>query len=96
MKDEEEIKNKPHCHRCGICCTVSHIYLQQVGFDRKWVEGRQGTIRGNDVYIPSRCKWLTKDNRCEVQESKPEWCKKWPLQVGPQPWLINMGCKYYD
>jgi len=84
------------CKRCSICCRVMPLRMEQVGFDKKWVEGRGGIIVGTHIYIPSPCKWITEGNVCSIQDEKPEWCKKFPTQIGPQPWLINMGCKFFD
>jgi len=53
-------------------------------------------VVGEHVYVPSICKWLTKDGKCAVQASKPEYCKLFPLNIGPQPWLLNMGCRYFN
>jgi hypothetical protein len=76
---------------------VLHTTMASIKYDKKWVEGRGGVIKGNDVYLPSVCKWLTNDRKCSVHESgKPEYCKAWPANVGPQPWLLNMGCKFFD
>jgi len=86
---------KPHCHGCARCCQVLCIPLSSIGFDLKWVEGRGGTIKGMEAFLPSRCKWLTKDNKCEIHEEKPEFCKMFPMNFGPQAWLRNMGCLYY-
>jgi len=87
---------KPSCKCCGICCTVHSLHFSNVNYDAKWVEGRNGVIKGMDVFLPSRCKWLTKDNKCEVQDDKPEFCKLFPNNVGPQAWLMNMGCRYFE
>ena len=84
------------CKRCGICCRTMPLRMEQIGFDEKWVEGRRGRIVGNHIYISSPCQWINDKNECKVQDAKPEWCKEFPMQIGPQPWLINMGCKYFN
>jgi len=84
------------CTMCGICCKTSPIRLEQVNYDLKWVEGRGGRVVGEHVYVPSVCKWVTKDNKCAVQNDKPPYCKLFPLNVGPQPWLLNMGCRFFN
>ena len=86
---------KHRCLCCGSCCKVLCLPFSSIYFDRKWVEGRGGTIKGMDVFLTSRCKWLTKDNKCEIHEDKPEFCKKFPVNFGPQAWLRNMGCRFY-
>ena len=85
------------CKRCGICCKTQVVSFANIHYDEKWVEGRMGTIKGEYVYVPSRCKWLMEDNLCEMHgKDKPKFCVAWPDSVGPQPWLLNMGCKYFD
>lgn len=85
------------CKLCGRCCTVLGLNFKIVGFDDKWVEGRGGWRKGMDVFVPSRCKWLTKMNTCEIHESKPEFCKGWPENIiVPHEWLMNLGCKYFE
>ena len=84
------------CKQCGRCCQILSIHFSVIEFDDKWVEGHGGVRRGMDVYLPLRCKWLTEDNKCEIHKDKPEFCKKWPENIGPTQWLLNMGCKYFD
>ena len=84
------------CKRCGVCCTVLVTHFPAIGFSDKWIEGRGGWRVGMDVFLPSKCKWLMKDNSCEIHNDKPEYCKNWPESMGPQAWLRNLGCKYYD
>lgn len=87
---------KPSC-KCGkgLCCTVIAVNMGSINGDRQWVEGRKGKIIGNIAYLPSVCQWLDeKTKKCMVHGSKPEFCKNFP--TGPAPWLINLGCKFYD
>jgi len=82
------------CKGCGACCELQPVHLSQVNYDYKWVQGRGGRVAGFHAFMPSHCKWHV-DGKCEVQDSKPQWCKDFPESVGPQEWLLNMGCKYY-
>ncbi len=87
---------KNSCKLCGLCCRVLCIHFSIIGFNDKWIEGRGGIRKGMDVFLPSVCKWLTKDNKCEIHKDKPKFCKDWPMNIGPQAWLRNMGCRYYE
>ena len=89
-----------HCSRCGTCCKVLTIDFNLIDRDEKWVEGRGGTINGNDVFIPSVCKWLTEDNLCAIHDEKPLWCRDYPENIVKgrdwvKNWLVNKGCGYY-
>jgi Fe-S-cluster containining protein len=83
------------CKKCGKCCFLLHIDFRQVDYDDKWVEARGGIRKGMHVYVPLGCKWLSKDNLCSRHNDKPLFCREFPKNVGPQAWLLNMGCKYY-
>lgn len=84
------------CKKCGKCCTVIAMPFDAIEFDDKWLEGRSGFRAGMDVFIPSVCKWLKPDNACELGDDRPIFCKNFPMRHGPQAWLANMGCKFYE
>jgi len=83
------------CKRCGRCCEIIGIPAANSEWDMKWMEGRGGTLIGQAMFFPLRCKWLSADKKCEIHGDKPEWCKKFPLNFGPVPWLLNIGCKFF-
>jgi Fe-S-cluster containining protein len=84
------------CKRCGRCCSVLYVHFSGVGFDEKWVEGRGGEIRGMDVYLPCRCKWLTEGNLCEIYGDRPRLCREFPGDFLDKVALKNMGCRYFE
>ena len=82
------------CKACGECCKWIITDLAAVAFDLKYIEGRNGVIRNGWVLFPSRCKWLTKNGKCEVQNQKPGYCKSFPSEI--YTWLQALGCKYFE
>lgn len=71
------------------------LRMWQVGWDEKWIEGRNGRVVGEHIFVPSVCKWIKEDNTCELKDKKPDWCKAFPENVGNQDWLRAMGCRYF-
>ena len=82
------------CRGCGECCRWIVCDFVSVLCDRKWVEGRNGEVRGRFVLLPCRCQYLTPDNRCELHgEKKPFYCVSWPSKN--EKYLEVIGCKYF-
>ena len=69
--------------------------FSSVSRDKRWVDARGGKVFGEDVILPLPCKHLTEDKKCRIHETKPDFCKAFPMNFGPQAWLFNMGCKFY-
>jgi len=64
-------------------------------YDKKWIEGRNGKVVGRWVLLPSRCKYLTPDNKCELHDKdKPFYCKLWPDKKFA--YLEALGCRYFE
>jgi Fe-S-cluster containining protein len=83
------------CKQCGECCKYLLVTLKSVDFDRKWVKGRGGFVKGDYAFLPCRCRWLTGRNRCEVHsKGKPIFCQNNP-KIG-QPFLDILGCKFFE
>lgn len=83
------------CKHCGLCCKYPLIlHLSEVEYDRKWVEGHDGMVKGMFVFIPKPCKWLGPDNLCTIYKQRPDFCRTNP--TAPSDWLLNMGCHYFE
>jgi Fe-S-cluster containining protein len=87
---------KQRCKSCGRCCQYLLVDAGGIDYDLDWARGRDGVINGNIVLIPCRCKHLTEENKCKIHDNKPLYCKTFPERYGPRPWLLNLGCKYYE
>ena len=78
---------KPKCNRCGECCKYAwHKYNGEcndnhvIFFKEKNPETYvgKGLYYGeviDIIYVPEPCQHLTSDNKCRIQNSKPEVCK---------------------
>ena len=85
------------CKQCGECCKVIVMMAGAVNNDFQWMEGRNAKKKGPFMFLPSVCKYLTKENKCSLQQiGKPGYCKLYPKNLGPQPWMKAMGCKYFE
>lgn len=67
-----------------------------VGYDMAWMHGRNGVLKGQTMIFPQRCKHLTETNTCSLHDVKPQFCKVFPENCGPQKWLRDIGCRYFD
>ncbi len=45
---------------------------------QKIYEARGCEVKGCFVKIPLRCKYLMRDMKCEINETKPMLCRQWP------------------
>jgi len=67
-----------------------------VDYDADWIIGRRGIPKGAFILLPSRCKYIGKDNKsCVLHgDKKPKYCQEWPKQN--HPFLKALGCKYFE
>ncbi len=85
------------CKNCGRCCRVMVIGSSSVENDLSWMDGRNGVKKGPYMFLPLPCKHLTPENKCSLHEvGKPAWCKGYPENLGWQPWMALLGCRYFD
>ncbi len=70
--------------------------MSQVKFDEEWVDGRNGLCVADYAFVPSVCRWLTEDGLCKIHDGKPEYCAGYPENIGRQPWMELMGCRYWE
>jgi hypothetical protein len=86
----------PFCKHCGACCKWLVIEAAGVDYDADWIVGRRGIARGPYVFLPSRCKFIGKDNKgCTLHgDKKPKYCREWPKQNWD--FLKYLGCKYFE
>ena len=70
------------CLQCGYCCRV--IVIPNYGYDKKLMKMKKEFKKKieylNQTYyvISCTCKHLTKDNKCGINDEKPEICRKTP------------------
>ncbi len=63
------------CAKCGgACCRVLVIPARDHA-EREWIEGRAIMMTDSQAVIESRCRHLSEDGRCLVQDNKPLYCK---------------------
>jgi len=63
------------CDECrGACC---ELLIMRVGNSAHWelLLARGIVVHGEEAFVPSRCRHLTADGLCEIQETKPEPCR---------------------
>lgn len=80
------------CNQCGRCCT--NIYLvhnNETIKDKEEFERLQGLEKEYEGFTPLEadehglrvaCKHLLPDNRCEIYEERPSFCRKYPSETG--------------
>jgi hypothetical protein len=81
----------------GYCCKWMPVLASSVDYDEDWVTGRRGIRRGPWIFLPSRCKFIAKDNKgCSLHgtDKKPKYCQDWPKKN--YDFLKYMRCKYFD
>lgn len=63
---------------CGAwCCKFIEIGRIHKSMVKYWM--LRGALKREDGkwYVPLRCKWLTKNDRCEHYDRRPEYCREW-------------------
>ena len=76
------------CEKCaGLCCRYIALPIEtpterQEFEDIRWYLAHEGIsvfVEGDDWYInmATRCKYLNKDNMCEIYENRPKICRKY-------------------
>ena len=70
------------CNKCGDCCRGFHIPMKKYPEDvRKYLSYHENceivNYEGKEfLYIKNKCKFLTKDNLCEIYPDRPDICKR--------------------
>ena len=72
------------CEKCvGLCCRYLALPIDtpesKGDFDDvRWYLAHEGIsvfVEDGDWYIANRCKYLTRDNRCDIYENRPRLCR---------------------
>lgn len=67
------------CEKCGNCCKGFALDVKPYAYvldDISLMEVHDVPIReGFTLYIPHRCKHLTKDNLCDIWYNRPQVCR---------------------
>ena len=97
------MENSNNCKHCGSCCIVDTINIVKKDDIKRWEkEGRRDILEhvrmAGDVPIgfkKSKCPFYdnTKNKRCSIEETKPEVCKRFPLDKKHARLYTNGRCK---
>lgn len=93
----DKYPNKKLCRQCGHCCRVIVNIVPFNPSTATWASARgYRLIDSSEDYlaieIPSVCPHLTSDNKCDMDDKKPETCKQYP-QFLRQSELDKLGLK---
>ncbi|NIM44915.1 MAG: hypothetical protein GTN80_03695 [Nitrososphaeria archaeon] len=73
------------CKQCGLCCIwiqVGTTIPDSPNIDWDFVKARDliAVDHGNVLvfFAQARCKHLTKDNKCDIHDNKPQSCIRFP------------------
>lgn len=87
-----------NCKKCGLCCKWLLVATLPKGGELDWdyIKARDliAVDRGNfiSLYINAPCKYLTDNNLCSIQDSKPESCLDFPSNKDE----ALPGCAWWD
>jgi Fe-S-cluster containining protein len=64
------------CKQCGRCCKFFSLPVQNLDEKSRLYLAAHG-VKYSDgkIIIPARCKYLTEDNRCSINDRKFKACK---------------------
>ena len=80
------------CNKCGECC--KRLILSGSEYDREIVQMKQGYLgeikyKGEVYHILYKpCIYLKNDNTCDIQDTKPEACRKFPGEAYSEFWKL--------
>lgn len=82
------------CRQCGRCCRYSWRAWGNDIHDAFYI-AKGGTYckEDNIIYCPEPCQHLTPDNKCGIQDTKPEVCIRHGEDID---YFYPVGCAYRD
>ena len=96
---------KFECLHCGACCTVDTDIVKQSDVDRWKAEGR-GDILKHVKWIcdfpagfkEEKCPFYdeTREKRCLIEDTKPDVCRKFPLNKKHAKGYTNGKCVIFE
>lgn len=93
MRQHKAIK----CNMCGHCCRVIVNIIPYSNDSAEWAVKRGYKLLMTSekflaIEIPSVCPQLTDDNKCKLQEAKPQVCMDYPAFLNESDFkLIGIG-----
>ncbi len=85
------------CNKCGECCKVLGFTVNGLQNDRlkqKYYKAHGCRIEKDMVFVPMACPHLTKDNLCDIHETKPVLCKIFKWQSKREGFITPKGCAF--
>lgn len=85
----KQIFNEINCLECGNCCKTTpaiilssdikriskHLGMSKKSFERKYL---MDDLTGDTVFNHVPCRFLLKDNTCEIYDVRPNACRQFP------------------
>jgi len=82
------------CQKCGACCKVLAMRVPKTDtMYREFFSARGLLFDAQDdevLLVPSRCQYLTPENKCQVYDVRPDICRLFPKGNSYLP----MGCVF--
>jgi len=95
MSLERDIKRKkkkaPECIKCGRCCSHVRVGLKAEGDLKEFLNAYFGSDPGMiNFHFDRRCAHLTRDNLCDIHETKPKMCREHECKGHPDRQVIGI------
>ena len=79
------------CVKCGQCCRQINLRTQLDEVMAEFWSAHYGqTVTEAEFHVDHNCIHLTKDNRCDIYETRPQYCRNFYCQ---QPGLLVVQTK---